>query len=283
MSRATYGKIQTSVPLSGTVDILGRMDTTTVLGKVMAVLRAFGIDDSVLSLAELSRRTSIPKGTLHRVAADMVTAQLLERSDGGYRLGGQLFELGMKASVERGLLEVAIPFLEDLYVRTRETVHLGVLEGTDVVYLSKIGGHAQAKAPSRLGGRMPLHCTAIGKALLAHADPHVRESVLSQPLARFTRNTRIMPGQLTAQLDRIVAEGVAYEFEESAEGIVCVAAPVRDSAGTTVAAVSVTGPSHRFRPELHAQSVRAGAAGIGAMLDRRRPPTVNSPNTSPRN
>ena len=247
----------------------GAVDTSTVLGKVMAVLRAFGIDDSVLSLAELARRTTIPKGTLHRVAADMIDAQLLERADGGYRLGGQLFELGMRASVERGLLEVAIPFLEDLYVRTGETVHLGVLEGAEVVYLSKIGGHQQATAPSRLGGRMPLHCTAIGKILLAYADPQVRERVLSGPLPRFTRNTRVMPGQLAAQLERIVADGVAYEFEESAEGIVCVAAPVRDSAGATVAAVSVTGPSHRFRPEMHAQSVSAGAAGIGVMLARR--------------
>jgi len=110
-------------------------DTSTVLGKVLAVLHAFRPDDDELSLAELGRRTGLAKGTLHRVAADLVSARLLDRVGGGYRLGGQLFELGMRASVERGLLEVAIPFMQDLYERTHETVHLGIREGTEVVYV----------------------------------------------------------------------------------------------------------------------------------------------------
>ncbi|MFC9549995.1 IclR family transcriptional regulator [Rhodococcus sp. NPDC056960] len=243
-------------------------DRTTVLGKVMSVLHAFTVDDSAVSLAELCRRTSIPKGTLHRVLADMVAVRMLDRTDAGYRLGGSLFELGMRASVERSLLEVAIPFMEDLYVRTHETVHLGVLDGTEVVYLSKIGGHRQASAPSRIGGRMPVHCTAIGKVLVAHADSALQEQVLAAPLPRYTPRTVILPGSLRTQLDRIAAEGVAYEYEESATGIVCVAAPVRDGE-TVVAAISVTGPSHRFRPEAHTSSVRTAAEGIGVTLARR--------------
>ncbi|QHE73838.1 MULTISPECIES: IclR family transcriptional regulator [Rhodococcus] len=243
-------------------------DRTTVLGKVMSVLHAFTIDDSAVSLAELCRRTSIPKGTLHRVLADMVAVRMLDRADAGYRLGGSLFELGMRASVERSLLEVAIPFMEDLYVRTHETVHLGVLDGTEVVYLSKIGGHRQASAPSRIGGRMPVHCTAIGKVLLAHADHELREQVLSTALPRYTPRTIILPGPLNIQLDRITEEGVAYEYEESTTGIVCVAAPIHDGEDV-VAAISVTGPSHRFRPDTQAASVRAAAEGIGVTLARR--------------
>ncbi|MBC2641019.1 MULTISPECIES: IclR family transcriptional regulator [unclassified Rhodococcus (in: high G+C Gram-positive bacteria)] len=243
-------------------------DRTTVLGKVMSVLHAFTVDDSAVSLAELCRRTSIPKGTLHRVLADMVAVRMLDRTDAGYRLGGSLFELGMRASVERSLLEVAIPFMEDLYVRTHETVHLGVLDGTEVVYLSKIGGHRQASAPSRIGGRMPVHCTAIGKVLVAHADNALQEQVLAAPLPRYTPRTIVLPGPLRTQLDRIATEGVAYEYEESATGIVCVAAPVRDGENV-VAAISVTGPSHRFRPEAHTSSVRTAAEGIGVTLARR--------------
>lgn len=243
-------------------------DRTTVLGKVMMVLHAFTIEDSAVSLAELARRTSIPKGTLHRILSDMAAVRMLDRTGTGYRLGGSLFELGMRASVERSLLEVAIPFMEDLYVRTHETVHLGVLDGIEVVYLSKIGGHRQASAPSRIGGRMPVHCTAIGKVLLAHADNDLREQVLSAPLARYTPRTVILPGPLSTQLDRIAAEGVGYEYEESATGIVCVAAPVRDGEDV-VAAISVTGPSYRFRPDTHAASVRAAAEGIGVTLARR--------------
>ncbi|BDT99891.1 IclR family transcriptional regulator [Nocardia sputorum] len=244
------------------------VDGTTVLGKIMAVLEAFAIDDTALSLAELARRTRIPKGTLHRVLADMVTVRLLDRTDAGYRLGGYLFELGMRASVERSLLEVAIPFLEELNARMHETTHLGVLDGMEVVYLTKIGGRRQASAPSRIGGRMPVHCTAIGKVLLANADPALREKVLAGPLRRYTPRTMVLPGTLRQQLDRIAADGVAFEFEESTPGLVCVAAPVREG-DRVVAAISVAGPSHRFHPDAHAASVRAAAEGIGLTLTRR--------------
>lgn len=244
------------------------VDGSTVLGKVMAALEAFSIDDGVLSLAEIGRRTGIAKGTLHRVLTDLVAVRLLERTELGYRLGGYLFELGMRASVERSLLEVAIPFLEELNARINETVHLGILDGTEVVYLTKIGGRRQASAPSRIGGRMPVHCTAIGKMLLATTDRSLRDRVLADPLPAHTPRTIVLPGTLRGQLDRIAEQGVAYEFEESAPGVVCVAAPVRE-ADHVVAAISIAGPSHRFHPESHAAAVRAAADGIGATLTRR--------------
>ncbi|SDH11708.1 IclR helix-turn-helix domain-containing protein [Lentzea fradiae] len=120
----------------------------TVLGKVMLVLHAFGADDDELGFAELGRRTGLPKATLHRLLAELVEVRLLDRGARGHRLGGHLFELGMRASVERRLVEVFMPYLEDLYERTHETVHLGLLEGREVVYAAKIGGHRQAPSPS---------------------------------------------------------------------------------------------------------------------------------------
>ena len=245
-------------------------DRGTVLGKVLTVLQAFRPDDDELSLAELGRRTGLAKGTLHRVAADLVAARLLDRDSGGYRLGGQLFELGMRASVERGLLEVAIPFMQDLYERTHETVHLGIREGGEVVYVGKIGGHRAAVAPSRVGGRMPLHCTAIGKALLAFATRDVLADVVAAGLERKTPRTIVAPGLLRNELRRVAQAGVAFEHEESALGLVCVAAPIRDADELAVAAISVTGPVTRFRPEQHATAVRAAADGVTATLARRR-------------
>src|SRR5690349_1097392 len=188
----------------------------TVLGKAMVVLSAFTADDHGVGFAELQRRTGLPKATLHRLLTELVEVRLLDRDDSRYRLGRQLFELGMRASVERGLIEVAVPFMEDLYERTHETVHLGVREGTEVVYVTKIGGHRQASSPSRIGGRMPLHCTAIGKALLAHAPDELRSEVLAGPLARRTPRTITAPGLLANQLDAIVEAGVSFEFEEAA-------------------------------------------------------------------
>lgn len=247
----------------------GGLDPASVLGKAMAVLHAFTADDHGLTFAELQRRTGLPKGTLHRVAGDLVTARMLDRRDGDYHLGGLLFELGMLASVERTLLEVATPFLEDLYERTHETVHLGVREGAEVVYVAKVTGHRQVKAPSRIGGRMPLHATAVGKALLAFAGEDVRVAVLTGPLERRTPRTITAPGRLRQQLDGIVEAGVSFEFEEAVAGVVCVAAPVLDAEDRPLAAVSVTGPITRFRPQAHAGSVRAAAAGIAATLARR--------------
>jgi DNA-binding IclR family transcriptional regulator len=240
-----------------------------VIGKVTAILDAFTVDDHGVGFAELQRRTGLAKATLHRLTADLTAVRLLDKVDGRFHLGGYLFELGMRASVERDLLEVATPFLEDLYERTHETVHLGLREGTEVVYVAKLGGHRQARAPSRLGGRMPLYATAIGKALLAHAPGDVRSEVLGRPLTRLAPRTITAPGVLVHQLDEIIETGLAYEFEESAVGIVCVGAAVMDGADTAVAAISVAGPVTRFLPQRHAASVRAAAAGITATLARR--------------
>ena len=245
------------------------LEPTSVLGKAMIVLEAFAADDNGIGFTELQQRTGLPKATLHRVAGDLVEARLLSRIDGEYHLGSHLFELGMRASVERTLLEVATPFLEDLYERTHETVHLGLREGAEVVYVAKVGGHRQVRSPSRIGGRMPVHATAIGKALLAWAEEAERIAVLTGPLDRRTPRTVTAPGRLRQQLERVREDGVAFEFEEGAVGLVCVAAPVLDASDRPVAAISVAGGATRFRPADHAASLRAAAAGIAATLARR--------------
>lgn len=240
------------------------------LERAVEVLEAFQVDDHGLRFAQLQDRTGMPKATLHRLLTELVRLRLLELRSGNYSLGGRLFELGMRASLERGLLEVATPFLQDLYERTHEIVHLGVREGVEVVYVAKLGGHRQARVPSRLGGRMPLHATAIGKALLTYAPDAIRQQVLDAPLGRIAPRTITAPGMLRKQLAEILTTGVAYEYEESSVGTVCVAAPVVTGPDDVIAAVSVTGPAGRFKPPQHSASVRAAAAGIAATLARRR-------------
>lgn len=254
----------TGAPGRGTAVDLG-----TVLGKAVAILFAFRAEDHGITLAELGRRTGLPKGTLHRVVGDLVRARLLDRTRDLYRLSGQVFQLGMRASVERGLLEVATPFVEDLYERTHQTVHLGMLDGDSVVYVAKIGGHRQVAAPSRIGGQMPLHCTAIGKVLLAFSPPELVTRVVTAGLPRRTPRTITAPGVLRQQLARVAERGVAFEHEESAVGIACVAAPVLDAKDRPVAAISVTGPVISFPAERYVSSVKAAAAGVAATLARR--------------
>lgn len=245
-------------------------DEVSVLGKAMAVLDAFAAEDLDLNLAELGRRTGLAKATLHRVTNDLVRVGMLDRDGFRYRLSGRLFELGMRASLQRGLIEVATPFLEDLYERTHETIHLGVRDHFHVVYIAKIGGHHQAAAPSRIGGRMPLHCTAIGKVLLAHSDHEVVHDVLAAGLNRRAARTITSAAVLAAQLQTIAETGLAFEYEESAAGIACIGAPVFRADGVVVAAMSVTGPIPRFVPERHRGALRAATSGMSAVLARRQ-------------
>jgi DNA-binding IclR family transcriptional regulator len=233
------------------------------------VLQTFTVERTRLSFAEVQQATGLPKATTHRLLGELVRTGLLERQNGRYLLSRLVFELGMRASVEQRLLEVSTPYLEELRERTRETVHLGVRDGGEVVYIAKIGGHGQAASPSRLGGRMPLHATAIGKVLLAHAPRGVQQEVLTGVMRRYTARTIIEPGRLRQQLDGVRERGLAFEYEESAVGIVCVAAAILGPAGTAVAAVSVTGPVTRFEPDKHAAAVQAATDGIAAALTRR--------------
>lgn len=238
----------------------------TALGKAVKVLWSFTLDDSVVSLAELVLRTGLHKATVYRICGELVQLGLLSKQEGGYRLAGSLFELGMRTSVGRTLVVLAMPYLQDLCERTHETVHLAVADGVDVVYVAKISGHRQAASPSRTGGRMPMHCTAIGKVLLAHADPEVQRKVLEGPLERRTGRTIVAPGLLRAQLDAVLECGVAFEREESTAGLLCVAAPVFADGSRSNLALSVTGPVGRFKPEAHVSAILTTAAAMGRAL-----------------
>jgi DNA-binding IclR family transcriptional regulator len=241
----------------------------TVLGKTMLVLRAFTSEDRALSLAELGRRTGLTKSTLHRLCTDLVGTGLLERTADRYRLGRLVFELGMRATAERDLLEAATPHLEGLRTAVRETVHLGVRDGVEVVYVAKLAARHEARTPSRAGGRLGLHCTAVGKALLAFSPPQVLDDVVVAGLSRRTARTLVAPGLLAEQLAKVRAEGVAFEFEESTPGIVCVGAPVFGPDHEVVAAVSVAGPASRFRPRNEAARVVMTARVISAAYSHR--------------
>ncbi|GAB2450438.1 IclR family transcriptional regulator [Nocardia tengchongensis] len=248
------------------------LDPRSVLGRIVLILDAFEVEDQAVGLSELARRTGLPKATVHRMCQDLVAARLLTPSPPGYSLGRGLFELGLRARVERTLLEVAVPFMQDLYTRTGETVHLGLPDGDEIVYISKIGGHRQVPAPSRIGGRMPLYCTAIGRVLLAYCEPATIDRILSGRLVRRTPRTIVGPGLLRAQLHRVREEGVAFEYEESSAGIACIAAPILSPDERPLAAISVTGPTSRFRPGEHARPVRAAAIGVESILAQRMLP-----------
>jgi DNA-binding IclR family transcriptional regulator len=238
---------------------------SAVLRAAVSVLQAFTPDDDHLDAAEISRRTALSEGDAWAVIDALTQVRLLEQIGDDYRPSVLLFELGMRGSVEHQLVEVATPFLEDLYERTRETVHLGVRRNLDVVYIAKIGGHGFAEVPSRIGQRLPMYCTAIGKVLLAHAGEAVVAAEVDRGLAPRGPQTITDPDALTVQLAQIADAGVALEREESVAGLTCIAAPVIVGE-RVVAAISIAGPLYRFSPELHRATITAAAGAIGGLL-----------------
>ena len=230
------------------------------------MLSAFRPGDDELTLAELHRRTGLAKPTVHRLLAELTGWDVVERTPTGIRLGMRLFELGQLVPRQRGLLEAAAPFLADLFEATHETVHLAVPDGTEVVYVQKLDGRRGPKVSSRVGGRMPAHCTGVGKALLAFGPPERLGTVLEAGLTRLTPRTIIAPGLLRTELAATRERGVALEREESAVGITCVAAPVFDADGTAIAAISITGWINRLDPDRLAPAVRTAALGVSRVL-----------------
>lgn len=231
------------------------MSPPGVLGRTLAVLEAFETGDVSLPLAELARRTGLPKPTVHRMALEMCRERMLERlDDGSYQLGLRLFEIGERVQTPRTLSQAALPIMEDLREATRQRIHLAVLEGVDVVYVEILGANLLHHIGSRTGGRFPAHATGVGKAILAYSPAAVVQARIEAGLPRLTPRTITTPGGLQRELQNIRTAGFAQDREESHVGVSCVAAPVFASDSKVRAALSITGRTPSIDP------VRLGAA-----------------------
>lgn len=239
------------------------------LRRAVAVLTAFRADDDALGAAELARRSGLPKSTAHRIALDLVDAGLLERQGTRVRLGLRLFEIGQLVPRQRVLRDVAVPYMSGLREATRQTVHLAVLEGGEVVYVEILGPSDGRRMPSRVGGRLPAHVTGVGKAILAFSPPDVVRAVLDAGLVKTSDRSVVAPGLLAREFARIREEGVAYDREESAHGIVCAASPLLGPDGEALGALSVSGWSTQMRVAAVAPAVHTAALTLSRTLRER--------------
>ncbi|MGY1944126.1 IclR family transcriptional regulator [Nocardia asiatica] len=212
----------------------------SMIERMTLILDAFDGVTPTLTLVELAERTGLPRSTVHRILDQLIRLRWLAHAPGGYRLGLRTLELGGLAAEHNELRDAVSPLLHDLCQQTGMVGHLGVLDGRDVLYLDKIGGRCAATVPTRLGGRMPAHSTALGKALLATLEPSVVEASFRDRLPQLTARTLADRAELHRELGRIRnRQGVAVDNEESVVGIACVAVPIRGR-GAAVAAVSLS-------------------------------------------
>ncbi|WP_413810711.1 IclR family transcriptional regulator [Streptomyces sp. OE57] len=222
------------------------MENDSLLRKVRLILGAFDTGSPVLGLSELTRRTGLAKTTVHRVATEMVDVGLLKRHGRRYELGSLLFELGQRVPRTRALRLIAARYLEDLALTTRETVVLAFPGDQDVLFVEKyFSQRGGGVAVTQVEGRVPFHCGASGKALLAFGDPAIRERVLASPLRRRTQWTIADPERLQAELEQTRRQGYAVDRQELVVGYGAVAAPVF-AEDVAVATVTVVGPVERL-------------------------------------
>ena len=201
-----------------------------------------------LAYSEVVARTEIPKATAHRVLKSLVQMGYLRFDAEAARYFGdlKLASLGSAVTASFDLKGYVRPYLCKLQAETTHTCNLGVLSGNVGVYLDKIES-AEAfgiKLYSEIGKRFPLHCTGMGKILLAGMEPAEVQRALAGGLKAYTPHTITKPGALKRELAKVRRCGYAMDKEEITRGIVCVAAPIQDGRGDTVAAVSVAFPAY---------------------------------------
>ncbi len=241
-------------------------DQRSVLGKIDRIFAAFDADQPTLNLAQLARRTGLAKSTLHRTVGALVDASMLERENGKLQLGIRLFELGQLVPRQRALRDAALPFMEDLFEATHEIVHLGVPDGVEILYVEKIMGHHAVRSPSRVAGRMPLFCTAIGKAVLAFSPPELLERVIAAGLTPRTPYTIVAPRVLRENVAEVTRTGVALDREESSLGLSCTAAPIFGMRHQLVGALSISVASSCAAPERLASAVKTTSLSLSRVL-----------------
>lgn len=237
----------------------------SMVERMTLILDAFEAPDARLTLEDVARRTHLPRSTVHRILDQLVRLDWLRHTAFGYCLGRRALSLGGGANNHAAIREAAADKLHELSVRTGMVAHLAVLEGAEVCYLDKVGGRFAGGVPSRVGGRAPAHCTALGKAMLAWIPPEEVDQTVGPAIRRATNRTIADLGMLHQELNRIRARnGLAFERGECFPHIACVAAALRGPDGP-VASISLVGDV-RIRLEKVAPLVVHAARRVSAEL-----------------
>jgi DNA-binding IclR family transcriptional regulator len=241
-----------------------------------SVERAFELLDHIaaagpegLTLAQLAAEVPTAKSTTHRYVATLLSLDVLRRDPAGrIQLGLKLVELAGALLDGDNLRSAAEPVLHELVARTGETGHLGVLADGHVVYIGKVESPQSVRLVSRIGARAPLHCSAMGKALMACLDPEALREALQRPREVRTLHTITAVDALREELEKVRAAGFALDDEENELGVRCVGAAVRGGHAEPLAAVSVSGPASRMSLERCAEVAPAVLAAADEIARR---------------
>ena len=205
-----------------------------------------------LGVTEISKALDVAKSTAHRLLMSLEGHGYVQKhgKDANYRLGLKFIEMNQVVVENLNVVEIARPFLERLSAETGEIVHLVMLDGYEIVYIDKVDNHSTIRIYSQIGRRAQLHCTGVGKAILAHFDEKsISRFIEKNDFRSYTKNTIVDGQALLSELEKIRLDGISYDNEEHEPGIRCVAAPIKDHRNHVQYAISVTGPLTRMTKE----------------------------------
>ena len=216
--------------------------------KVFEILKTFNKTEYKWSALEISKKTGMHIATVHRFLLTLETLGVVVRApDGKFQLGLVLLDLGNRVSLYKVLADTVAPFVDDLVQIFRETVHVAVLEQGQVVYVYKGESPRSLKISTYIGKILPAYNTGVGKVLLAGCtDAVIKEYIRNTKLVPVTKKTITSPDKLLSELIQIKSQGYSIDSEENEEGLSCVAVPIKNESGETLAAISVSGPTSRI-------------------------------------
>jgi IclR family transcriptional regulator, KDG regulon repressor len=236
--------------------------------RAILILQLLGREPGGLTISEIAQKLSIPKSTVFTILTTLQEHHMVEREEGSGRfgLGMELFTLGSIVLESLNPRSAGREILKQLAEETHLTAHLGIIDRDEVVYIEKIESQARIKVSSRVGGRMGLHCTALGKAMLS-AMPEAERHRLLQGMhfSRQTPNTIVSLPGLLEELQRVRERGYAVDDEENEPGIRCLAAPVYNHHGEVSYAISISGPLDQITPEKVDELAREVARAAGEL------------------
>lgn len=238
----------------------------SMVARVAVLLRAFDEEHDSLTVSELARRTGLPIGTTHRIANELVAERLLNRDGTSYSVGTGLWEVGELSVVSLRFREIALPFLLSLYEVTGENVHLAILDGFDALYVARLVGPRSVPTISRMGGRLPLHTTGVGKALLAFQDERFLTEFFTRPLATPTRHSLGTEAAIRAEIESTRQAGYSSTRQEMTLGNAALAVPIFVEDGPPFAAVSLVTHLARADVRRNVPLLKSAAAEIGDAL-----------------
>ncbi len=252
-------------PPDGTANYQAR-----ALQRGLAILRSFGAQQPDYTLAELSKRLSVPKSTLFRLLQVLEAEDFVEQdARGRWRLGLAAFEVGSVYTQQLSFTAAAQPAIERLAAECGETASLAVLADGEVVYIAIVRGQREIGIQSNVGARHPVHCTALGKVLLAYRPAEeVRDMLVQHGMPRHTERTITTVEAFEGALTQVRKLGYAVDDEERAYNIRCVAAPIRDRHGDVIAALSASGPAFRL-DELTLDRMRGHVVAAASAVSQR--------------